>query len=274
MKWQPSKFIVMVAGLHVLAITWLLLQPENWLVVLLFLLVLHVLVGLLGMLPRSQALGDNLTQFEPEELPGRICLTLDDGPDPRLTPQILQILAKYQVKVTFFCIGRRVEQYPEVVRQIQSEGHQVENHGYAHRVSNPCSGLAGWKAEIQQGADAIFRQTAIRPTLYRPMAGLRNPFLDPVLQRLSVKQVTWSRRAYDTREKNPTVVLDKLTRDLVSGEILLMHDGHAANDANGSPVILSVLPSLIESVHAKGFTFCTLAEAFEIAAKADEQLSS
>ena len=96
---------------------------------------------------------------------------------------------------------------------------------------------------------------------HRATAGLRNPFLDPVLHRLGIRLASWTRRPYDTRCGDPDTVLARLCRDLGPGDILLLHDGHAARTADGQPVILAVLPRLLATLRDQQLNPVTLNDA-------------
>ena len=99
----------------------------------------------------------------------------------------------------------------------------------------------------------LFDLTGRRPTAFRAPAGLRNPFLDPVLHRLGLNLVSWTRRGFDTRERDPARVLARLTRGLAGGDILLLHDGHAARSrSSAAPVVLDVLPPLLAALRDAG----------------------
>ncbi|EQD34432.1 polysaccharide deacetylase, partial [mine drainage metagenome] len=149
-------------------------------------------------------------------------LTFDDGPDPAVTPQVLHILAQHQVQGTFFCIGEKAAAYPDLCRAIVTQGHTIENHGQRHRHHTALSGFRGWRREIGEAQETLERITGRRPQFYRPLAGLRNPFLDPVLYGFGIRLATWTRRGYDTRCDNAEVVLARLTRNLAAGDILLL----------------------------------------------------
>jgi peptidoglycan/xylan/chitin deacetylase (PgdA/CDA1 family) len=101
----------------------------------------------------------------------------------------------------------------------------------------------------------------IAPQWFRAPAGLRNPFLALVLDRLGLELVSWTRRGFDTVRREPEGVLARLGDGLGAGDILLLHDGHAARDAAGRPVPLTVLPALLERVTAAGLRPVTLADA-------------
>ena len=174
-----------------------------------------------------------------------IALTVDDGPDPEVTPRVLDLLDAANARASFFCIGRIAQQHPALCRSIVQRGHRVENHGFAH--SNAQATLS----DITGQAPRFFRATA----------GLRNPFLDPVLHGLDLQLATWTRRAYDTRTGDPQRVFQRLTQHLGAGDIVLMHDGHAASTPAGEPVILAVLPRLLKTVAERRLHPVTLARA-------------
>ena len=102
----------------------------------------------------------------------------------------------------------------------------------------------------------------------RAPAGLRNPFLDPVLHRLDLRLVSWTRRGFDTRDGDAARVTRRLTRGLAAGDILLVHDAGAATGRDGRPVVLGVLPPLLEAVAAAGLRCVTLPQAQALPAPA------
>jgi peptidoglycan/xylan/chitin deacetylase (PgdA/CDA1 family) len=103
-------------------------------------------------------------------------------------------------------------------------------------------------AEISRAQDSILRVTGSSPRFFRAPAGLRNPFLDPVLARLQLHLASWTRRGFDTVNANPDAVYRRLAAPLRDGDILLLHDGNAARSRGGKPVILEVLPRLLDAL--------------------------
>jgi peptidoglycan/xylan/chitin deacetylase (PgdA/CDA1 family) len=116
-------------------------------------------------------------------------------------------------------------------------------------------------AEITRAQDTIEAVTGQRPRFFRAPAGLRSPFLEPVLARLGLRLASWTRRGFDTVNPDAGVVFERLTRGLRGGDILLLHDGHAACTSAGTPVILEVLPRLLQAVSAARLTPITLRSA-------------
>jgi peptidoglycan-N-acetylglucosamine deacetylase len=261
-RWHPTLFVRFVMALHGLAAIALLLAPARWPLLLGGLFLLHALLAAIGLWPRSRLLGANLTRLPPPAIARRyVAITIDDGPDPEITPRVLALLARAQARATFFCIGERARQHPELCRQILAAGHAVENHGMRHLNRTSLYGPAGWRREVLQGQTTLQTITGHPPCFYRPVAGLRNPWLDPLLQAHGLRLACWTRRGYDTRESNPDIVLARLTRRLEAGDILLLHDGHAARTTAGEAVIIEVLPRLLSEIAARGLVPVTLAQA-------------
>lgn len=225
----------------------------------------HVALTGAGLLPRSRLLGPNITRLgEASAARSEVALTLDDGPDPEVTPRVLDLLDRHGWRASFFCIAERALAQPGLVREIVARGHSVQNHSAVHRHNFSLLGPRGFAAELTRAQDVLTELSGQRPTCFRAPAGLRNPFLDPVLHRLGLHLVSWTRRGFDTRERNPRRVFARLTCGLAGGDILLLHDGHAARGAGGKPVVLTVLPRLIERCRAAGLRGVTLTEALPV----------
>ncbi len=222
----------------------------------------HAVLTLAGMLPRSNLLGPNLTRLPTEAQARReVALTFDDGPDPEITPRVLDLLDAAGAKASFFCIGRRARQHPALCREIVARGHRVENHGDTHSKVFALFGPARMRADIVSAQITLADITGHVPLFFRPTAGLRNPFLDPVLVGLDLRLAAWTRRPYDTWEGRPHRVLQRLIRGLAAGDILLMHDGHGARAPDGQAVILATLPTLLQTLTAHQLQPVTLADA-------------
>jgi peptidoglycan/xylan/chitin deacetylase (PgdA/CDA1 family) len=222
----------------------------------------HLLVMAVSLWPRSSWLGPNLRRLPAAAAArGEVAITIDDGPDPEVTPQVLDLLNAAGVRATFFCVGEQALKHPALCRRIVADGHAIENHGQRHPTLASLMGPAGWRREVDQGASTIEALTGRRPVFYRAVAGLRNPFLDPVLHGLGLRLASWTRRGFDTRTRDPQRVLQRLRNGLDAGDVLLLHDGHAARTEDGQPVIVAVLPRLLHELHARGLHPVTLTEA-------------
>ena len=261
-RWQPTLLIRTSIVLHLLALVVVVVEPVQWRWALGTVLANHAVLTWAGLWPRSHWLGPNWTQL-PAAATARneIALTIDDGPDPLVTPQVLDMLDRYAIQATFFCVGEKAARYPDLCREIVRRGHAVENHsqGHCHRFS--LTGPRGLMRELQAAQDTLTAICGQRPLFFRAPAGIRNPFLDPVLARLDLRLASWSARGFDTRVGDAGRVRNRLLRGLRAGAILLLHDGHAARTAAGVPVILEVLPALLESAAAAGLRAVTLRHA-------------
>jgi peptidoglycan-N-acetylglucosamine deacetylase len=227
----------------------------------------HLLLTAAGLWPRSKLLGPNWTRLPAASGEPSIAITVDDGPDPEITPRVLALLDEHRVRATFFCVGERVTRHAALAREIVQRGHAIENHSQRHLHRFSLLGPRALADEIARAQQAILTATGEVAQFFRAPAGLRNPFLEPVLARANLRLVSWTRRGFDTVSASAQRVLGRLTRRLQAGDILLLHDGHAARTARGSAVILEVLPPLLAAIDAAGLTPVTLRTAADRAAR-------
>ena len=257
-QWKPTPLVHASLGVHALAAAGLFV-PGAWPWSVGALVVNHALITAAGLWPRSDWLGPNVTHLR-RSLP-EIAITIDDGPDPDVTPAVLDLLDAYHAVATFFCIGAHVQRCPGLAREIVKRGHLIGNHSQHHRHHFSVMTPGQITREIAQAQATIEDITGTSPRYFRAPAGLRNIFLDPVLQSLDLHLVSWTRRGFDTRTGDAALVLRRLTRGLQAGDILLLHDHHAAITPSGRPVILDVLPSLMGAIESRGARTVTLAQA-------------
>jgi peptidoglycan/xylan/chitin deacetylase (PgdA/CDA1 family) len=204
--------------------------------------------------PRGQLLGLNLVRL-PAAPAGRklVSLTFDDGPDPRITPQVLDLLDQYRAKASFFCVGEKAAAHPEIAREIVRRGHSVENHSQRHSAAFALYGIFRLRRDVEAAQAVLGGITGRAPRFFRAPAGLRSPLLDPVLARCGLRYVSWTRRGLDGVDRDPARVLRRLAGALAAGDILLLHDSR--------PAVLAVLPQLLERIERQGLTPVTLAAA-------------
>lgn len=256
--WRPTPLLTGSALLHAGAAAGLLAAPSAWPWALAAVAADHALLTATGLWPRSQALGPNITRLPAGA--GRVALTIDDGPDPEVTPRVLDLLAEHRLKASFFLIGHRAEKHPALCRAIVEQGHRVENHGHSHSHALSLFGPARLQADIARAQAVLHDASGQAPRFFRPTAGLRNLFLELVLARLDLQLASWTRRGYDTREPRADRVLQRLTHGLADGDILLLHDGHAARADDGRPVIEHLIPRLAQRLAQAGLASATLHE--------------
>jgi peptidoglycan/xylan/chitin deacetylase (PgdA/CDA1 family) len=251
-------------ALHLLALGIAVFPPHRWLLGIGIIIVDHLVLVALSLWPRSTWMDGNSTRLPPNaEAAGWVAVTIDDGPDPAVTPKVLEILQQFGASATFFCIGTCVAAYPELAREIVRRGHALENHSERHPWYFSLMGIGGLRREIAAAQQTIHRITNTTPRLFRAPAGLRNPLLEWVLLRERLRLVSWTRRGFDTVNAEPATILKRLTSGLRGGDILLLHDGHAAHGPDGTAAILQVLPELLKCISAAGLTAVTLPVALD-----------
>src|SRR5213080_928196 len=255
--WRPAPLIRGSVALHLAAAGAALARPQWWPWALSAVVADHVL------------LGANWTRL-PEAGAGgaaAVAITFDDGPDPDVTPRVLALLDEHRARATFFCVGARVNRHPALAREIVARGHTIENHSQRHLRRFSLLGPRALADEIARAQQAILAATGEVAQFFRAPAGLRNPFLEPVLARANLRLVSWTRRGFDTVSGRAQSVLGRLTRGLEARDILLLHDGRPARTTTGSAVILEVLPPLLAAIAAAGLTPVTLRAAADRAAR-------
>lgn len=185
----------------------------------------------------------------------QIALTFDDGPHPN-TKKILDLLHKYQMKATFFCIGTQIEKYPEIAKRIVAEQHEIGNHTYSH--SNKTGFLSARKMhkEIRNCNRAIARITGKKTHLYRPPFGVTNPTISKAVQRNSMQVIGWNIRSLDTVLKTPQAVLDRILPRINKGSVVLLHDNRT--------LTLETLEQLLRALQDKKLHSVTVSELFNL----------
>lgn len=261
--WAPSPFIRASCWLHGGAVLGTVLLPSIWPVAVGALAMNHAAIAAAGLWPRSRLLGPNWTRLPASSvLRHEITLTIDDGPEPAVTPLLLAMLERFSVKATFFCVGEKARRFPDLCAEMVRRGHDVENHTEHHSHRFFFRGPRGYREEIAAAQESIARATGRYPRFFRAPAGLRNPFLEPVLSDLGLQLASWTRRGFDTLERDANLVALRLLKNLQAGDILLLHDGNAAaTRKTGRAVILDALPRVLEAVRAQGLKPVTLREA-------------
>jgi peptidoglycan/xylan/chitin deacetylase (PgdA/CDA1 family) len=188
--------------------------------------------------------------FEP--LPGTVAFTFDDGPHPRWTPYILDVLDRLDVKATFFVNGFRVERYPEIARDIVERGHSLQNHGYGHGNLTLWSDAAVAR-DVTRGTRAILEATGHVPTCMRPPFGATSKRTTAIIEGLGLRVLIWDENSRDYAHQS-SEVLRAISHQWEDGEDVLMHD------SNGYLYDDGVLEDLIAEVRSRGLGFSTLCE--------------
>ena len=183
-----------------------------------------------------------------------IALTFDDGPHPHFTDAVLGVLAKYDVKATFFEIGRNIELYPDVTRRVVADGHELGNHTYHHphlsRISDEA--LLG---ELASCGSAAEKTVGAAPVLFRPPEGARTPARCKLLGEQGYRQILWSVDTNDWRGHSAEEIGRTVLRSVKAGDIVLMHD-YVSRRFQGAAALETIIPAL----QKEGYRFVTVSE--------------
>ncbi|TKI59032.1 chitooligosaccharide deacetylase [Brevibacillus antibioticus] len=185
-----------------------------------------------------------------------IALTFDDGPDQVYTPQIASLLKQYQAKSTFFVVGNRVSQYPEIVKSLANDQHEIANHTYSHPDIRKLSANRLLE-EVQKTQETIYSATGVRPTLFRPPGGYYNESVVDTAKQAGFLVVMWSWHQ-DTRDwSDPGVkkIVNKVLNNARNGDIVLFHD-YGGNRRQTVQALEEILPELKN----RGYKFVTVSE--------------
>ena len=166
-SWSPAPLLKASAALHVGAVALALARPQLWPWALGAVVVNHLQLAATGLWPRSTLLGPNWTRLPPAaQRRGEVALSIDDGPEPAVTPKVLALLDEYGAKATFFCVGRHVEERAELAREIVRRGHAIENHSYRHLNYFSLLGPRALAYEIERAQEVIGSVTGERPRFF------------------------------------------------------------------------------------------------------------
>ncbi len=177
-----------------------------------------------------------------------VWLTLDDGPDPRDTPAILDLLDEHGAKATFFVIGKKAEQHPELILEIVRRGHQIGNHTWSHpQASFWCHGPIRTYREIARCQSAIKAITGEAPTVFRAPVGHSNLFVHPVLETFGLRLTGWSSRGFDGVSASLPEVTRRIRATATDGGIILAHEA--------TPIAREVVADILALASEKGWQF-------------------
>lgn len=178
----------------------------------------------------------------------KVALTFDDGPHPRYTPQILDILQKYDVKATFFLIGENVTLYPDLVKRILAEGHEIGNHTYTHRKIAEYTDLQ-LEEEMELCETVVYEVVEYRPKLFRPPCGKLDSKVKRLADAFDYRVILWNIDTRDWAHETPEAIKTNVINNIESGSIILMHDYISYNSPTPDALEL-FLPRILEEGYA------------------------
>jgi peptidoglycan/xylan/chitin deacetylase (PgdA/CDA1 family) len=252
-RWHPAPAIRFTALFHAGGIASIAALPELWPPIVAGLAANHAVLFAASLLPRSRLIGPNLVRLPAAAAQrGEVAITFDDGPDPEVTPRVLDLLDAHGAQASFFCVGERAAAAPGLAREIVRRGHSVENHSHRHSTAFGWYGPWRLRRELEAAQRVLAEAAGVAPRFFRAPFGTRNPLLDLALARLGLTFVSWTRRGYDTVDGDAARVLERLVDGLAAGDVLLLHDGVTARERRPAPAVLAVLPRLLERLADRG----------------------
>lgn len=181
-----------------------------------------------------------------------IAITFDDGPHATLTPKLLDMLKERNIKATFFMVGQCVVQYPDIVKRMVAEGHEVANHSWSHPALTKL-GVDGVFKQIENTNKAIEDACGVRPVLMRPPYGATSVLLNKRYNdQFGLKVILWSVDPLDWKHRNADRVASQIIQGTQPGAIILAHDIH--------PSTVAAMPRVFDTLLAKGYKFVTVSE--------------
>ncbi len=191
-----------------------------------------------------------------------VALTFDDGPYPPYTEQVLDVLKEYHVPATFFVVGQNVEKYPELVKRIADEGHQIGNHTY-HHIDLLKANRKDIAEEIDSTNKAILAASGIRTHLIRPPHGFRDPVVMEMMAERNMKVVEWSVMSRDWTNPGVDAIVERTVKKVKNGSIILLHDGDGITSRDSRIQSVEAARRIIEILSEQGYTFVTVDEILE-----------
>lgn len=184
----------------------------------------------------------------------KIAITFDDGPT-EFTPKALNLLAKYNAKATFFCIGKQIKKYPDICRRVHSEKHQLGNHSYSHSNSFGFFSAEKVKEELQKTDLLIQEITGEKNHYFRPPFGVTNPHIAKAVKESGHQVIGWNIRSLDTVIEDENKILERINKKIKSGSIILLHDT--------SDKTIRVLEQLLVTLRRENYQTVTIGKLVE-----------
>lgn len=236
--WSTTFFLVLLGGLFLTDLWWVGVPLWTYFL----LLAIYLFVAVQGSIRIGS--GYHLKALcHGSRDKAKVHLSFDDGPDPLVTPQVLDLLKENGVKASFFLIGKKVEAHPELVKRIREEGHMLGNHSWSHSFFFDLYSSTRMYRELEDASLAIERVTGERPYCFRPPYGVSNPMLRKAVKRSGLRVIGWDLRTFDT-SRTPGKVMERVERKLRPGSIVLLHDTH--------PDLVRILPGILALLSEKG----------------------
>ena len=197
-----------------------------------------------------------------------VALTFDDGPHPKYTERVLDLLEKYGAKGTFFIVGQNAEKNPQLVLRMFQDGHELANHTYTHPSTKSVSKIM---REIKQTTDTIYSITGFSPNLFRPVEGFYTDEIVEEVVKSGYKIVMWSWHQDTEDWKNPGVdkIVNKVLNGMKEGDNVLFHDGGGNREQT-----VKALERILPVLQKEGYKFITISEMIKLQAQEESKISN
>jgi peptidoglycan/xylan/chitin deacetylase (PgdA/CDA1 family) len=216
--------------------------------------------GYQSMAPTGQWFGSTFTGLPRGTK--QLALTYDDGPNDPHTLRLLEVLAKHEVRATFFLIGRYVRQRPEIAREIAQAGHVVGNHTFSHPLL-VFKSAAEIRQELSDSRSALQEAVGEHSILFRPPFGGRRPAVLRIARQMGFELIMWNVTGFDWNAPPSGVIEQKVSKQIRGGDVILLHDGgHKQMGADRSQTVLAT-GRLIERYKGEGCEFATIPQMLE-----------
>ncbi len=203
-------------------------------------------------LPYDISKASSVTQNSGNRSLPYIAITFDDGPHPKHTPRLLDMLKERNIKATFYVIGSSVARHPEIVRRIVAEGHEIGNHTWSHPNLSKMS-QSDVRSQLDRCAAAIASAAGVKPRTMRPPYGaLRKDQRVWIHEDWGYPTILWDVDPEDWRRPGPSVVTSRITNKTRNGSIVLVHDLHGQS--------VDAMPATLDNLLRKGFKFVTVSQ--------------
>lgn len=184
----------------------------------------------------------------------KIALTFDDGPHPKITLKILDLLKKYDIKATFFVIGVNVDNYPEPLKRAVEQGHEIGNHTNSHSILKSMN-KTKVADEIDSCENKVFKLTNIKTKVLRPPCGMYDDTLVKLAKQSNYKIILWNIDTHDWAHMSTNDIVKNVTKNVKGGDIILCHD-YISGENHTFDALEILIPMLLE----KGFEFVTVSQ--------------
>jgi peptidoglycan/xylan/chitin deacetylase (PgdA/CDA1 family) len=213
--------------------------------------------GYQSMAPSGQWYGKTFTRLPRGTK--KLALTYDDGPNDPYTLRLMEVLAKHDVRATFFCIGRYVQQKPKIARDLIGAGHVVGNHTYTH-PNLALQSQTQVRIQLTTCQNILSDATGVAPKLFRPPYGGRRPCVLRIAREMGLDPIMWSITCYDWNATSPEQIEKHVKRQLRGGDVILLHDGRHTDMGVDRAHTVAATDHLITKYKAEGYEFVTIPE--------------